>query len=232
MGLRQQRVRARRAVEQGLSWPEGWKQTEPALEPAALPPVPKTVVEPDTLELQIAPPDVRLSGASYTDVLRTLRVWADAVERHPEAYATLVEDRISDLMVATLNAALPGAHREVYSRGGKSDLYVRANALSDGAGPAKVFIGECKWWDGPAVATEGLTQLFGYLEVKDLAAVLALFVPLSNPALARTGAVQVLTDRNDVRGHDDPLVRGWPQLRFEHESRTVRVCVAFVDLPR
>jgi len=230
----QLRVRARRAVQENLSWPEGWKQREPVLDrlEEAATATAMAVMEAGTVEVHVTPPDVRLSGASYTDVLRTLRVWADAVERHPAAYAELAEDRISDLIVATLNAALPGAHREVYSRGGKSDLYIRADALSDGRGPAKVFIGECKWWNGPAVATGGLSQLFGYLETKDLAALLVLLVPLQNPAIARTGALEALSQRKDFQGQDETIVEGWPQLRFEHEHHTVRVCLAFVDLPR
>jgi hypothetical protein len=232
----QERIRARRAVQENLSWPNGWKQPEPVLDPPqpadpppSTPP-PATEQRPD--DLHVAPPQVRLSSASYSDVLRTLRVWADAVERHPDAYTDLVEDRISDLIVATLNAALPGAHREVYSRGGKTDIYIRAEALADGRGPAKVFIGECKKWDGPAVATEGLSQLFGYLEIKDLAAVLVLLVPSKNPANARPAALEVLSPRDDYVGEEDALVEGWPQLRFNHEGRTVRVCLAFVDLPR
>lgn len=232
----QRRASARRAVQNNLSWPEGWKQPEPVLdvveaeqEPAA---TAAAAADPEPIELHVAPPAVRLSNASYSDVLRTLRVWADAVERHPAAYTEMLEDRISDLIVATLNAALPGAHREVYSRGGKTDLYIRAEALPDGRGPAKVFIGECKKWDGPAVATEGLTQMFGYLEIKDVAAVLVLCVRLKNPAAARPAALDVLCQREDFVGLEAPIVEGWPQLRFEHEGRTVRVCLAFIDLPR
>jgi hypothetical protein len=33
---------------------------------------------------------------------------------------------------ATLNATLPGAHREVYSRGGKSDIFILADVLAAG----------------------------------------------------------------------------------------------------
>ena len=73
-------------------------------------------------------------------MLQTVRVWADAVERNPQAYRALDKNRISDLLVATLNAALPGANREVYSRGGKTGIFIGADALPTGTIPARVFI--------------------------------------------------------------------------------------------
>ena len=164
--------------------------------------------------------------------MRTMRIWADAVERHPLPYSDMVEDRLSDLLAAALNASLPGAQREVYSRGGKSDLYIRADAVATGAGPAKVFICECKWWNGAVKAVDALDQLFGYLEAKDTAAILAFFVPLSNPAIARTEGNAALAGRPDYAGAAEAAVEGWPLFRFAVAGRAVEVCVAYVDLPR
>jgi hypothetical protein len=44
--------------------------------------------------------------------------------------------------------------------------------------------------------------------------------------------LDVLRAQDGFVGADDELAEGWPQLRFEHEGRVVRVCLAFVDLPR
>ena len=165
-------------------------------------------------------------------MLRTIRVWADAVERYPTAFNFLVEDRLSDLLAATLNAALPGANREVYSRGGKADIFIRAEALSSGAGPAKVFICECKWWPGPARVDRALSQLFGYLETKDTAAALVFFVRLRDPRQARPAAVQRLMKRPGTLNVADPPVADWPVLRFAVDGRTVSVCLVFIDVPK
>ena len=87
----------------------------------------------------------RLDPASFADVQRVTRIWADSIERHPSAYVDLSEDRISDLLAGTLNATLPGAQREVYSRGGKSDIFIQADVLAAGSAPAKIFICESKF---------------------------------------------------------------------------------------
>ena len=108
-------------------------------------------------------------------MMRTVRIWGSAVERYPGSYSELHEERLSDLLAATLNAALPGAQREVYTRGGKSDLFVHADAIDDGRSHARVFIGECKWWDGPKTITDAYQQLWEYLEVKDTFGMLLMF---------------------------------------------------------
>ncbi|WP_174534389.1 hypothetical protein [Micromonospora chalcea] len=228
---RRQQVASRRAVEESLSWPDGWKYPEPKVEVVVdLPPTQPPVSGNSAKEIHVEPRS-RLAPATFGDVMRTMRVWADAVERHPKAYANLAEDRISDLLTAALNAALPGAHREVYSRGGKSDIYIRAEAINTGSGPAKVFICECKWWKGAAKASDALDQLLGYLESKDTSAVLMFFVPLAKPQVARTEARTALADREEcLRVEDGPT--GWPIMHFSVDGREVAICLAFVDLPR
>lgn len=226
---RRDRLQTHQAVLASLTFPTGWKYPEPALEPL---PEPAEPSPPQISAEAVLGRPTRLADASYGDLLRTLRVWADAVERHPLAYRTLHEERVSDLIAATLNAALPGAHREVYNRGGKTDLFVRADTLSSGAGPARIFVCECKWWHGAKHAGEALEQLFGYLDTRDTAAVLLFLVRLHNPAIARTEALTVLQDHPTYVGQDpEQQVVGWPVLRFNRDEGTARVCVAFVDLP-
>jgi len=173
----------------------------------------------------------RLADASFTDLLRTMRVWADAVERHPTAYVQLAEERISDLLAATLNAALPGAQREVYSRSGKTDLYVRADVLATGAAPAKVFICECKRWDGPGHVAGDLDQLLGYLDGSDTAAVLLYIIDRAHPARVHRTVTAKLRERPEYRSDEEPIVDGWPLLRLQTATGQVRLCVVFLDLP-
>ncbi len=229
-----ERLGAHRAVLDILSWPDGWKYPPPVVEPAAGaggPGQPPADTRPSVKdELALGRPS-RMADASFADVLRTVRVWADAVERHPRAYRHLDEDPISDLLAATLNAALPGAQREVFTRKGKSDILVRGDVLSTGAAPAVVFVCECKKWHGREKATQALDQLFGYVGVNDVGAVLLFYVPLANPSRARDEALAILTGREDFSGQDEPVVAGWPLLRYAREGRVVSVCVAFVDLP-
>lgn len=245
---------AHHAVLRNLSWPTGWRYAEPTVEPddpsaggaddARGSPLGVGDGDPgraaDTTkrptegaaaqDIHLGQP-TRLSDASFVDLLRTMRVWADAVERHPVAYRGLPEERVSDLLVATLNAALPGAHREVYNRGGKSDFYVRADTLATGAAPTRVFIGESKKWTGPRDVDDALAQLFRYLTAHDTAAALLFLVPLVDGDVARSGAMRVLQNHPDYAEAASPAVEGWPILHFDTGDKRVRVCVAFVDLP-
>ena len=181
-------------------------------------------------DLKIGPPK-RLADATFNDLLRTMRVWADAVEGHPTAYRGLAEERLSDLLAATLNAALPGAHREVYRRSGKTDLYVTAEILATGAGPAKVFVCECKKWTGRSAVAEALDQLLGYLNGTDTAAVLCFFVPNIDSDAVFQEAMIVLRARNECEGDDVAPVSGWPVLRLRTSTGLLRLCVVFVNLP-
>lgn len=224
---RRRQLSAHQAVLDSLTFPTKWKNPAPVLEP--VPDRPSPAAEPSA-DVALGRP-TRLSDASFGDLLRTVRVWANAVEGHPLAYRTLPEERVSDLLAATLNAALPGAGREVYNRGGKTDIYVRADTLASGVAPARVFVCECKWWSGASDASQALTQLFGYLDARDTAAVLLFLVRLRVPSKARGDAQSALQDRVEYVGMEAEQVEGWPVMRFDRHGATARVCVVFVDLP-
>jgi hypothetical protein len=227
----------RQAVRDNLSFPEDWQGSEPELEDSspttALPAEePASEAHPPASEDVHLNPRSRLSRATFEDVMFSLRHWANAVERYPGAFGVLVEDRISDLLAATWNATLPGASREVYTRGGKSDIFIQADVLDPGRGPATVFICETKWATAHDVIREALDpQLFGYLNVHDTAAILLVLMKQKDFAAARANYLQVL---ESVRGHQHTLegpVDGWPLLEFARDGRTVTVCAAFVHLP-
>ena len=142
LSRRRQELANRIAVSKALRFPNEW-----VVEPIRLekPPVSEDEVgqsgAPAPLPILQVP---RLEPTSFGRLQTTIRVWADAIERHPGGFRQLTEDQISDLMCATLNATLAGANREVFSRSGKTDIYVRADVLGEGRGPAKVFVAESK----------------------------------------------------------------------------------------
>lgn len=211
--------------EDSIGFPADWKDPEPQL--AEDQPLPEAAGGTDLALPSGTPP--RFADASFEQVLRTVRVWANAVEQHPEAYRQLDEDRISDLLVVTLNAALPGANREVYSRGGKTDIFIKADALPTGAGPEKVFIGENKKYSGPAAASTALDQLMGYLQVQDTKALLLLLVERSDFQRAQRSVTAALRGRPDFIDEGETPVEGWPLLRFHRGENVVEVCLATVS---
>lgn len=115
----------------------------------------------------------RLSAKSFSQVLGTIRTWADAVERNPRGFGHMDEDSISDVLAATLNATMPNAGREVFSRNGKVDIHVTANVLAEGSGPAEVFLCEAKFADAEENIRQALEdQIFRYLTARSTQAVL------------------------------------------------------------
>ncbi|MFE4462271.1 hypothetical protein ACFROC_33375 [Nocardia tengchongensis] len=223
----------RAGVTSSLSFPNTWKVPEPILStaaPATQPSTsPRVAKATTTLEVVTRP---RLAEASFTDVIRIIRIWADAVERYTRAFAPLNEDQISDLLAATLNATLPGAQREVYTRKGKSDIFIHADTLAAGTGPETVFICETKWAHTDVIVTQALDpQLFGYLNTHDTAAVLLLLVPQKRFQAAVDKRMTALRAMPGFVGDTDTTVP-WPILDYELDGRHVRVCVATVHIPR
>lgn len=222
----------RSAVTASLSFPEAWRAPAPTLvvPPVDAPAADRKVQQPvrDGLRVEARP---RLAEASFADVQRVVRIWANSIERYPDAYTGLVEDRVSDLLAATLNATLPGAQREVYSRSGKSDIFVQADVLAEGSGPAKVFICEAKWATDDSVVTKAVDpQLFGYLNTHDTAAVLLLLFRQIDFDTACERRLDALRSVNGFVG-ETPGPSGWPILEFRTQGRRVNLCVATVHVP-
>lgn len=171
--------------------------------------------------------DHRLSTASFEDVVRTIRVWGSGVERYPRAYSQFTEDMLSDTLCVTLNAALPGADREVYRKAGKTDVSVRADSVDDGLGPELVFVCENKIWGGRAGVPGNVDQLCGYLDARDTAAVLLYCVPNKDMERARQEALSAF---HEIHGfvREAGHISDWPLLRIERDGRGIDLLVAFV----
>ncbi|WP_133169351.1 hypothetical protein [Rhodococcus opacus] len=225
----------RAAVTASLTFPDAWVVPQPTLDTSDSSTARGGGVETeaelsDDEDLRIDA-RARLAPATFEDVQSVIRVWANAIERTPEAFYDLGEDRVSDLLAATLNATLPGAKREVYSREGKSDIFIQADTLAEGRGPAKVFICEAKRATSDKVVQEAVDpQLFGYLTVHDTAAVLLLLfrtLTFDGPRRDRLAALR------EVKGYIDTEngPSGWPIYKYRTGERHVDLCVASVHIP-
>lgn len=219
----------RAAVTAALSFPDAWVIEPVKIQEAA--PAPSDVEPSATAEplniLQVP----RLEPASFGRLQRTIRLWADAIERHPSGFKPLTEDQISDLLAATLNATLAGANREVFSRSGKTDIYVRADVFAEGHGPAKVFVAENKKaTDHKVVRFAVEEQLFKYLTTSELSAVLLLLFPQQNFLQVRDGYLATLRGIAGFIDEQPSAVHDWPLYRYAHEGRILSVCVALVRL--
>lgn len=224
-------LEARESVTQRLVFPETWKL--PSLE----------VEEPAAVAADDLPPDPKFFGVaphhtpwlaakSFQDLLRVIRLWADAIERYPRSFSQLSEDQLSDLLAATLNATMPGANREVYTRTGKSDIFIQADVLNKGLGSDKVFIAESKWATSKAVVQRALDpQLFSYLTVQDTAAVLLLLFRQKDPQKVVPVYLEALRQVDGFVEESESSVAYWPLYTYHVEGKTVNVCIATVCIP-
>ena len=202
--------------------------------------IPEAVEAPDSAAVEIeglpVPRRWRLEPVSYADIQRTIRVWADKIEDHPEAFTGLIEDRISDILCATLHATTSGAGREIFSRGGKTDIRIQANALDEGNGPASIFVLESKWVkrrDDVESAIED--QLMRYVPV---AATSTVFLALTRNADFNKAVESIRSWARGVTGYAGEApgaVDQWPIFSYkiaELGETGMQVCIATVAVPK
>jgi hypothetical protein len=222
----------RSGVLDSLKFENEWRYETPKLAPEEG----ESAAETDEVAAEPAPQltvehRARLDPATFADVQRIIRVWADAVQRHPVTMTTLSEDQLSDLLAATLNANVPGAQREVYRRTGKTDIQIRADVLAEGYGPEVVFVCESKYWHGAKAIQKALgTQLFSYLTSDDTSAILLIYIRERRVSQVRENALAAL---RQVPGYTGEVMgdAGWPVLDYDVDGRQVHVCVADVHVP-
>ncbi|MFJ6531492.1 hypothetical protein [Microbacterium sp. NPDC091662] len=173
----------------------------------------------------------RLEPTSFERLQTTIRLWADSIERHPGGFRALSEDQISDLLCATLNATLAGTNREVFSRSGKTDIFVQADVWGEGHGPAKIFVAESKKAvSHPVVRSAVEDQLFRYVTTSDLSAVLLLLFPQKNFLSVRDDYLETLRAISGFVGERESTVDLWPIFDYNLDGRILSVCVAMVHL--
>ena len=114
-------------------------------------------------------PEPALSQAAFEDILSSISDMATVMERSPTAFARMGEEDIRWVLLVPLNSIFEGgASGETFNFDGKTDILLKMNGRC-------VFIGECKFWRGPAGFTAALDQLLGYLSWRDTKAALIVF---------------------------------------------------------
>ncbi len=147
------------------------------------------------------PPGWELADAVYEEVIRTIISFCHAMERRPASAGHLIpdEETLRDWMLFLLNANYEGpggadifAGGETENGAGKTDILVRH------AG-ANAFIGECKFWHGPAKFRQAIDQLLGYTVWRDSKAAIVLFITQRDATRAIDAAGNCLTAHAQCR---------------------------------
>jgi hypothetical protein len=173
-------------------------------------------------------PEPTMVGALYEHIVSLIRAWGRAVERTPAPHRDANEETLRDALLPMLNTHYEGgATGETFNAEGKTDILIRVEDRT-------VFIGECKWWSGPAAVGEALDQLFSYTTWRDTKLSLMFFVDRKDPMAVIAKAKEAL------EGHD--LFIEWGDSGDERELRctmrwpgdetiTAQLHVFFVHLP-
>jgi hypothetical protein len=169
-----------------------------------------------------------LSSKTYNLILDVIRHQCATFEQAPETYLKLGEDDLRNVLCANLNSYFKGgAGAEVFRRRGKTDILILDKDRS-------AFVGECKFWSGPANVSKAVDQLLDYLTWRDCNASLIFF---NRNVRGFTRILKQLPTA--VRGHRfflrDLEAQSAGEWRFEMRSkedpgRRVTVHVFAVDL--
>jgi len=167
-------------------------------------------------------PEPELSPQVYDEILSDCVAMATVFERMPLASGT-EEDHLRNTILGMLNTNYSGdAAGEMFNGNGKTDILVRRNDRN-------VFIGECKFYKGPASVTKAIDQLLGYLVWRDTKAALLLFVRNGNftevVQKANTAAAEHPQCRRAVGGADPARRSDYVFTRAEDPDRAIRLAL-------
>ena len=128
-------------------------------------------------------PEFALTVAVYEQIIQTILGFTHALERRPASARSLIgdEETMRDWLMFLLSANYEAPDgKELFIGGetengkGKTDILVRYRNKN-------AFIGECKFWDGPAKFDKAIDQLLSYTVWRDTKAALILFITRRNP---------------------------------------------------
>jgi hypothetical protein len=154
--------------------------------------------------------DPILGDEIYEDILRIIRSTGEAMERSPKTYKELGEEDRRQVFLTNLNTEYRGqVTAEAFNGEGKTDILVRHPEGRN------LFIGECKFWDGPRSLTDALDQVFTYATWRDTKLCLIIFVR------ARALTTVIKSAKKALEDHEQFME--WKQAADETELRaTIR----------
>ncbi len=114
-------------------------------------------------------PEPTLLNADYEHILGVLQNMVEVMERSPSAFSTMDEESIRSHFLVQLNGHYEGqATGETFNYEGKTDILVRSEGKN-------IFIAECKFWSGPKMLTDTISQLLGYTSWRDTKVAVVVF---------------------------------------------------------
>lgn len=166
-------------------------------------------------------PEPALEQAVYEQILSDCVSQATVLERTP--LGGWQEEEIRNLLLAQLNINYTGeVAGELFNGSGKTDILIRQSDRN-------VFIGECKFYDGPQSVRDAVDQVLSYLVWRDTKAALLLFVRGGAFSDIVSKAVNAVSDHGQcarVVSVDDPHRRSdYLFTRADDPDRAIHVAL-------
>jgi hypothetical protein len=129
-----------------------------------------------------------LAESDYEDVISVLSGLLKSCERNPSIVVDKQEEALRDLILIVLNGVYEGrASGETFVQSGKTDILVHVE-------DRHVFVGECKWWNGPKACSTAVDQLMGYLPWRNEKAALIFFIRNHNATAVIESAAATISE--------------------------------------
>ena len=114
-------------------------------------------------------------------------------ERTPNTFASLNEEDVRNLLLASLNGTYQGnANGETFRKNGKTDICIEMENRA-------AFVAECKMWTGATQMKKAFTQLDSYLTWRDSKTALIIFVRNKNFIGVLDTAKTLLEEHSSIR---------------------------------
>jgi len=184
------------------------------------------VVPPDAVRPMVMEPYIEES--IYREILNVLASMSLLIERNPTTFAHIDEPVLRDHFLLQLNGQFEGkATGETFNGAGKTDILLRD-------GDKNLFIGECKFWDGPKSLTGAIDQLFDYATWRDSKAAILVFSRRKDFTRTVEEAGRALKDhaqfRRSLETKRETSFRAW-MARRDDEQRRIDLTVVLFNVP-
>jgi hypothetical protein len=114
-------------------------------------------------------PEPVLALDFYDHILSIIQNMAQVMERSPSAFKSMGEEDLRQHFLVQLNGQFEGAASgETFNVSGKTDILLREKGRN-------IFIAECKYWKGPKVYRETISQLLSYTSWRDTKTAIIIF---------------------------------------------------------
>lgn len=171
-------------------------------------------------------PEPAISQEDYAEILAVIRSWRDLVERLPKTFQRMPEGVLRDILLVVLNNQFGSVGAEVFSRKGKTDIFLWHER-------GAVFITECKVWRGPKAFRKAVDQLLGYLVWRDTKSALVVMVHNRDVTFVLNQADQVFKEHPNYK-RQEPNIAGFPVYVLHHEgdqAREIQIALVLVAVP-